>query len=305
MVATLPPLVHDRDFRPETGAAVRLAEGLRRITAPNAGPFTFTGTNSFLVGEGEIAVVDPGPDDGSHLEALLSAIGDAPVKALILTHTHKDHTALVRKLAAATGAPLWSGGRHRLSRRRRPFEVDPTGADSDWHLVPDRVLADGEVLEIGGLRLDVIATPGHAANHLAFGLQGTPHLLTGDHVMGWSTTLVSVPEGSMGDYLMSLGKVGALPYRVYHPGHGGPISDGPAYAQALMAHREGRNAQIVAAVAEGARNIGDLRRVIYPALSGALARAAGMTLRAHIEYLEETGRIRVLRGLFGLRLGPA
>jgi glyoxylase-like metal-dependent hydrolase (beta-lactamase superfamily II) len=305
MAAPLPPLLHDRDFAPEIGAAVPVAPGLVRITAPNAGPYSFTGTNSFLIGKEEIAVLDPGPDSGPHLAALLRAIGGRRAVAIILTHTHRDHSDLVHRLAAVTKAPIWSGGPHRLSRPRRTFERNPTGRDSDFTLVPDRKLLDGEQFSVGGVTIEVIATPGHAANHLAFGLVDTPHLLSGDHVMGWSTTLVAVPDGSMRDYFRSLDKVAELPYRTYHPGHGGPIADAPGYVRALKAHREGRNAQILDAVAAGADRVGALRQAIYPLLKVPLAGAADMTIRAHLEYLAEQGKLRLTHGLLGLRIGPA
>ncbi len=305
MVAPNPPIAFDTDFAPETGRAVPVAPSVVRITAPNAGPYTFRGTNSFIIGDGPVFVLDPGPDDSSHLEALRQAVGGRKVEAIVLTHTHRDHTALVRRLQAATGAPVWFGGRHHSSRRPRFLEFDPVAADSDWKLVPDRVLADGERITVGGVELEAIATPGHCANHLCFGLVGTPWLLTGDHIMGWNSTLVPVPDGSMSDYLRSLEKVIGLAYQHYLPAHGGPIADGPAYAGALVAHRELRNAQVVAAVEAGARSLGELRRRIYPTLALPLRPAALMTLKAHVEYLADRGRIGAAHGLFGLTLFPS
>ena len=304
MAAPAPTLVFDTSFVPETGRLVEVVAGVARVTAPNAGPYTFTGTNTFLLGIVRLAVVDPGPDDAAHLGALLEAIGGRPVEAIFLTHTHKDHSGLARRLKAATGAPIWFEGPHRLSRKARLFELNAVAGSSDFGLLPDRTLAEGERVAVAGMALDVVATPGHCRNHLAFGIEGTEVLLSGDHVMGWNSTLVSVPDGSMADYLQSLRKVIGLPYRRYLPAHGGPIADGPAYATALLAHREARNAQVVAAVEAGATRLGQLRRAIYPGLRLQLVPAALMTLKAHVEFLEAMGAIRVRRGVLGTRLGP-
>jgi glyoxylase-like metal-dependent hydrolase (beta-lactamase superfamily II) len=305
MVAPNPPLAFDTAFAPEAGQAVEVEPGIVRVTAPNAGPYTFRGTNSFLIGDGPLFVLDPGPDDPRHLEALQRAIGGRGVAAIVITHTHRDHTGLARRLQAATGAPLWFGGRHRSSRPRRFLEFDPVAAGSDWQLLPDRVLADGDRIAAGGIGLEAIATPGHCANHLAFGVTGTPWLFTGDHIMGWNSTLVPVPDGSMADYLGSLEKVIGLAYAHYLPAHGGPIPDGPAYARALLAHREQRNTQVIEAVVAGVTSLGRLQRRIYPTLAPSLRGAARMTLKAHVEYLAEQGRIRASYGPFGPRLAPS
>lgn len=305
MAGQVPVLQFSTDFDAETGRPVAVAHGTLRITAPNAGPFTFKGTNSFIIGTDSVAVLDPGPDSDAHLAALVAAIGGRRVEAIILTHTHLDHSALVARLRDITHAPVWSGGAHRLSRPRRLLEFNPVGRDSDWRHVPDRVLADGERFSVGGITLETIATPGHCANHLAFGLLDTPWLFTGDHIMGWNSTLVSVPDGSMSDYLCSLEKVLGLGYSSYLPAHGGAIVDGPAYARALLAHRQERNGQIVAAVRGGARGIGDLLRTIYPEISPLLRGAARMTLKAHVEYLADRGLIGAYHSVFGTSVFPA
>ncbi|GGF30989.1 MBL fold metallo-hydrolase [Youhaiella tibetensis] len=304
-MTSVPSLVFNTDFDPQIGAPVAVIPGLERLTAPNASPYTFTGTNTFLIGRDRLAIIDPGPDDDAHLAALLAAIAGRPVEAIVLTHTHKDHSALVPRLRAATGAPVWFEGRHRLSRPLHPFEINTLSRSCDWRLVPDRVLKDGEVLSFDGMELEVIATPGHCANHLAFGLRSTPLLLTGDHVMGWNSTLVAVPDGSMGDYFASLERIIASPYAQFHPAHGGPIIEGQSYARALKAHRELRNAQIVEAVGAGAQSIGAVVQSIYPQQSPAIRMAAAMTVRAHVEYLAGQGALRMRRTLLGTQLAPA
>ncbi|HEY8595578.1 MAG TPA: MBL fold metallo-hydrolase [Devosiaceae bacterium] len=294
MSADPEPLAFDKTFRPRAGEAVAVAPGIVRITAPNASPYTFTGTNSYLAGTDSLAVIDPGPDDKGHLDALLRAIDGRPVTAILLTHTHKDHSRLTPALREATGAPLWFGGVHRLSRPLRDREINPLQDSCDWDLVPDLTLVDGAPIELGGMVLRAIATPGHCANHLCYGVEGSEFMLTGDHVMGWNTTLVAPPDGSMKDYYASIDRMAGLPYRVYLPGHGGPVADGPAYARALKAHREMRDGQILAAAREGATTLGPLLDRIYPGLAPDLRGAAAMTLLAHVEYLEARGRIDCL-----------
>ncbi len=296
------PLTFDTQFSPQVGAAISLAPGLARITAPNASPYTFTGTNSFLLGTEHIAILDPGPDDAAHIESLHRAIAGRPVSTVLLTHTHRDHSAAAAKVAARYRAPLWFGGPHRLSRPLRRFERNAIKKSCDWDLLPDRRLTDGETITSGDLTLTVHTTPGHCANHLAFGLAEHDILLTGDHLMGWNSTLVAVPDGSMADYFASLDKVIALPYRHYHPAHGGPIANGPAHAAALKAHRQLRNEQLLTAVAKGAKTIGQVVKTIYPTQPAKIRMAARMTMTAHVEFLEERGKLKVKRGIFGPRL---
>lgn len=291
------PLVLDTQFDPQTGTAVPVAAGLVRVTAPNASAYTFTGTNSFLVGHERLALIDPGPDDAKHLAALERAIAGRPVDAIVLTHTHRDHSALAARVAQQLNAPLCFGGPHRLSRPLRPFERNPIRNSCDWDLVPDRTLLDGETFPAGDLFLTAHTTPGHCANHLAFSFGEI--LLSGDHVMGWNSTLVSVPDGSMADYFASLDKVIALPQRLYIPAHGGPIPDGPRHARALRAHREMRNRQVMAAVRDGARTVRRIVDIIYPAQPLPVRLAARMTIAAHVEYLGGLGQLHVTRGLFG------
>lgn len=302
-MAPLSAPVFDTAFRPQIGARIDIAPGLARVTAPNASPYTFTGTNSFLIGLERVALVDPGPDDPAHLEALHRALDGRPLAAILLTHTHRDHSAAAARLARRYGTPLWFGGPHRLSRPLRRFERNPIKRSCDWDLVPDRTLFDGETIPAGDLSVTVHATPGHCANHLGFGLADM--LLSGDHVMGWNSTLIAVPDGALADYFASLDKVIALPYRQYHPAHGGPIADGPTHAAALKAHRQMRNTQLLEAVGNGARTLGAVVKAIYPTQPAKIRLAARMTMAAHVEYLEERDQLRVSRSLFGTRLALA
>lgn len=292
-------------FSPAYGTPVDIAPCIVRITAPNSGPYTFTGTNSFILGKDACVIVDPGPAIESHLNALLSHVADCDVTAIILTHTHKDHSSLAPEISARLGGvPFWFGGKHHLSRPLRRLERNPLAASCDWDLVPDRILEDGDLVEAGGLHLRIVATPGHCANHLAFDLEGTPFTLTGDHIMGWNSTLVGPPDGAMMDYFHSLDRMIALGKRTYLPAHGPSIEDGLVFAQALKAHRMQRNDQIVAGVGQGDRTINQLVSRLYPDATFKIRQAAAMTVEAHLEYLAAHNQIGLTHGLFGARVLP-
>lgn len=282
---------YTRQFDAQAGQLVPIAPGIARLTAPNANAYTFTGTNSFVIGERELAIVDPGPDDNAHLDALLSAIDGRPVAAIILTHTHRDHAGLTSKLADAVKAPLWFEGAHRLSRPLREGEEHPLPNAGTWDLKPDRYLRDGEHIEVDGIKLEILATPGHCANHIALGMVDRPYLLTGDHIMGWSSTLVAPVEGSMQDYFKGLERVIDAPWDSYLPAHGGPIPNGREHAHALRAHRQKRNAEIISALSSQPSGLDALTKIVYPRVNASIAGAARMTLAAHLEYLEIHGEV--------------
>lgn len=289
-------ILFERDFDPNYGRAVTLAPGLRRVTARNGGPYTYRGTNSYIVGEGEVAILDPGPDDAEHIDLLVAATRGERVRHIVLTHTHRDHSAGVARLKAATGAEAISGGPHRLSREPRADETAMLDAGADFGFLPDRVIADGDCVDGGSYRLAAIATPGHAANHMAFALEGTPFLFSGDHVMGWSTTVVAPPDGAMADYMASLDVLAERPETIYLPGHGAPIANAPAYVRALRAHRRLREAAILERIGRGDQRIADIVSVIYRETPANLHHAAALSVLAHIEDLAARGRVRLLSG---------
>ncbi len=299
------PLPFNRQFDPQNGKAVDIAQDVVRITAANSSPYTFTGTNTYILGKNCLAIIDPGPNEDKHLGHLLAAINNREVLAIILTHTHKDHCALARRLQQKIGAPLWFGGKHRLSRPKHFLEINKLRLASDWSLEPARLLKDGETVKIDNMELVVVATPGHCANHLSFGLVGTPYIFTGDHVMGWNSTMVATPDGSMADYLQSLERLINAPFTHYFPGHGGAIKDlgndnnGREFARALQTHRLMRNAQIIAAIEGGASSVSQIVKQIYPDAGPKIRLAAGMIIEAHIEYLADKGRVLAHRGLWG------
>ena len=268
-------------------APTRVSPMLRRLVAPNASPFTFNGTCSYIVGEGRVAIVDPGPDDDAHLAALLAATEGEQVETILVTHTHRDHSAGVNALRAATGARVVGAAPF------APHGDGSAGLDSshDRDYSPDVILADGERLEGAGFTIEAVATPGHCANHLSFALLDENALLSGDHVMAWSTSVVAPPDGSMRAYMDSLDKLRARPETIYWPGHGGPVLEPQRYLRALIHHRRQREASILKALKDGPQTIPAIVAKVYVGLNPALTRAAGLSTLAHLEDLSERGMV--------------
>ena len=212
------------DFDPRYGEAVEIAPDVLRLTAPNPSPFTFHGTNSYIVGRDSLAVIDPGPEDDAHLGALLKAIAGRPVSHIFVSHTHRDHSPLAAHLKAETGATVLAEGPHRPAKPSVGGKAGVLDASGDIDFRPDRTLADGEIVKGEGWAIETVLTPGHAANHAAFALKGTGILFSADHVMGWATTIVGPPDGNMADYMRSLDKLIARGDRLLLPGHGGPVT---------------------------------------------------------------------------------
>jgi glyoxylase-like metal-dependent hydrolase (beta-lactamase superfamily II) len=277
------------DFNPRHGNAVEVAYRVRRVTAPNAGPFTLHGTNSFLIGERKIAVLDPGPADSGHVDALMRSIGDADVAHILVSHSHRDHSPAARMLRERTGAPILAAGPNPAPRRPRPGEDAPLDAGGDVDFVPDVTLGDGSVVEGADYRLEAIATPGHASNHLAFALPDAGLIFSGDHVMGWSTTVVAPPDGSMSHYMSSLDRMLARRERLYLPAHGDEIVDGPARVRALKAHRKMREAAILEGLRRGRGSIAELVERVYQGLDPRLVPAASLSTLAQLEDLVARG----------------
>jgi glyoxylase-like metal-dependent hydrolase (beta-lactamase superfamily II) len=282
-------LMFDADFPVPAGACLRLSPLVRRVVAGNAGSFTFTGTCSYILGEGRVAIVDPGPDLPEHVAALLDAVRGETVTHIVVSHTHRDHSPAARTVKAATGAPIVGCGAHRPARPLALGEANALEASADLDHRPDRELFDGDVLEGAGWRLETVATPGHMANHLCFALPDEKALFSADHVMAWATSIVAPPDGAMGDYIASLEKVRRRDDAIYWPGHGGPVREPQRFVRALLHHRRQREASILARLAAGDRTIAAMVPAIYQGLAPALTSAAGLSVFAHLEDLVARG----------------
>jgi glyoxylase-like metal-dependent hydrolase (beta-lactamase superfamily II) len=261
-----------------------LEPGIARLLAHNPSAFTYYGTQSYLVGESEVAVIDPGPDLPEHIEALVHAIAGRRLVAIMCTHTHRDHSPAAKPLASLTGAPIIGCA---------PLALEAVGprADAafDGDYVPDRVLSDGESVKVDGRSVTAVATPGHTSNHLCFAYGDA--LFTGDHVMGWSTTVVVPPDGEMAAYMASLDKLRQRQDRVYYPAHGPAVTNPQQYVRGLLGHRLQREKQILRLVGEQPRDIPDIVASAYPGLDPRLVTAAGESVLAHLLDLERRGLV--------------
>jgi glyoxylase-like metal-dependent hydrolase (beta-lactamase superfamily II) len=285
-------LRHDRDFDPRYGSAVEISQAIRRLTAHNPGPFTWHGTNSYLIGRDEVAVLDPGPADAAHMERLVTAAGEGRIAAILVSHTHMDHSPGARMLKQMTGAPIIGCGAHRAARPLNAGERNPLDASADGEHRPDREMAEGDTLVVDGLCLTAIETPGHTANHLAFALDEGSILFSADHVMAWSTSIVAPPDGAMSAYMASLTKLAGRGDARYLPGHGGPVEDPAAYVAGLAAHRRAREQAILDRLVSGAQTIPEMVAAIYADVDPALHGAAALSVLAQVEWLVERGLVR-------------
>lgn len=275
------PFVREMSF--EYGRPDQVSPLIRRVVADNPGPFTYLGTGTYVVGRGEVAVIDPGPDDPAHLAALLRAVAGERIVAILTTHTHADHSPLARPLAHATGAEV--------------LGLPAPGVDSGFEepheatFRPDRRLSHGERVEGPGWTLEAVATPGHASNHLAYALAEENALFSGDHVMGWSTTVVSPPDGDMAAYLASLEAVAARDFSTLWPTHGPPVTEVAPFLAAYRAHRLERERQALGQLAAGRTRIVDMVQALYADVPARLHPAAAHSLWAHLIKLVREGRV--------------
>lgn len=279
------------EFKPHHGEAVPVAKDILRVTAPNSGPFTFHGTNSYIIGSSSLAVIDPGPDDKAHLDALLEAIGKRPVTHIAVTHTHMDHSPLARKLAKITGSIIVAEGTHRAARDLHIGEQNPLDAAADRDFEPDMTIRHGDLVSGEDWTLEAIYTPGHTANHMAYALRNRNILFSGDHVMGWATSIVAPPDGSMSDYMTSLDRLADRDEGTYLPGHGGRLDKAREFTRALRAHRRMRESAILSRIRRGDRTIPEIVAVIYKETDPRLHGAAALSVMAHLEDLVSSGRV--------------
>lgn len=273
------------DFDPAYGNAVDIAPGIQRVTAPNKSAFTFHGTNTYIVGDKNIAIIDPGPIDDSHFDGIKKAISGRNVTHIIVTHTHVDHSPLAARLKDLTGAKTWAEGPHRAARDLHIGEINVLDASGDKDFVPDNIVTHQQIIEGDKWALETILTPGHTMNHACFALVGTNFLFSGDHVMGWSTSIVAPPDGAMSDYMNSLDLMIERDESVYLPGHGGRLEKAREFSRALKSHRKMRETAILSRIRKGDRTISEIVSVIYKNTDPRLHGAARLSVLAHVEDL--------------------
>jgi glyoxylase-like metal-dependent hydrolase (beta-lactamase superfamily II) len=316
-------IAFNTDFKPVYGRVDRLSPLIRRVVAQNPNPFTFTGTGVYLIGAGEVAVIDPGPTLDEHLDAILGALDDGErITRILVTHTHSDHTAGVAKLVDRTGATTYGFGPHgpvpdhdpldtvtfdeyftdeekeefEKAWRDTPDELKREGPDTEFR--PEVTVADGDLIEGGaeggGWTIEVVHTPGHTSNHVCYALREEKVLFTGDHVMGWATSVISPPDGDLYDYLASLDKLLGRDDERYWPTHGPAIENPHDYVRSFIAHRRAREAQIVSALDDGPKTIKDIVPGMYADVDKRLWRAAANSVYSHLLALHREGRVEVI-----------
>ena len=279
------PFVHEFDF--EYGRCDQLSPLIRRVICNNPGAFTFRGTGTYIIGQGELALIDPGPIDEAHLTALLAAIGEEKLTHIFITHTHADHSPLANRLRLLTGAKVMG---YKPQASICDDGIKPE-AEADTSFSPDQVLEHGDIVKGPGWTIEAVFTPGHLDNHMCYALKEEKALFTGDHVMGWSTSIVSPPEGDMKDYFNSLYLLLDRDDEIYWPTHGTCIKDPKNFVQAYIAHRKEREAQVMSCLEEGMSDISTMVKKVYAAIDERLHPAAARSMLAHLIQMTEDGRV--------------
>ena len=269
-----------------TGIPIQLEPLVTRVLATNPSPYTYGGTQTHIVGTADLAVIDPGPDDAAHIAALLRAIAGRPVRAIVITHHHRDHSPGSRPLAAATGAPIVGAAAVHVASDSPRLDA---AFDADY--APDRVMAGGERVVGEGWTLEALATPGHTSNHLAFALPETKALFSGDHVMGWATSVISPPDGDMGQYMASLDTLLGRDDRIYYPGHGEAVENPQRLVRGMLGHRKQRETQIQRLLREAPLPLGAMTARMYVGLDPRLIPAAERSVLAHLYDLRQRGLV--------------
>ncbi len=281
------PFVKELDF--DYGRADRLSPLIRRVICNNPGPFTYTGSGTYIIGNerGDVAVVDPGPLNEAHLDALVGEIGKARVSDILITHTHSDHCGGARAFAARVGAPIRGAGAHPV--REKSVDAPALDEGADYAFRPDVLLNDGDKITGDGWTVEAVATPGHLSNHVCFALREERALFTGDHIMGWATTVIAPPDGDMGAYFESLEKLLARDDEIYYPTHGAPVANPKPFVRAIRTHRRIRDGQILDQLKKGRTTIREITGAIYADIDKRLHKAAALNVYAHLIRLVKIG----------------
>ena len=290
------PIPFVREIDIDYGRCDELSPLIRRVTANNPGPFTYLGTGTYIIGRGDVAVIDPGPIDDAHLTAILAATEGERITHIPITHTHNDHSPLAAALKEKTGAKTCGFGPHGSGRPEGP-QMEEGG---DRGFVPDIALKDGDEVSGRGWTLSAVHTPGHTSNHMCFALKEENALFCGDHIMGWSTTVIVPPDGDMTAYMNSLRKIRDSNYETLWPTHGPPVRDVADFIGAYIAHRQAREDQIVACLKDGIGDIGAMVKRMYADVDERLHPAAAMSVRAHMKKLIDEARVREAGSLYQL-----
>lgn len=280
-------LEFDKNFSPEYGEITQVSPLIRRLVAPNPSPFTFHGTGTYIVGEKKVAIIDPGPAIASHIHELEKFLETVEISHILVTHNHVDHSPAAHPLKLVTGADIYA-----FDTGKQADMDNHAEEGRDQHFAPDHILCDGDVIEGDDWTLDVVHTPGHLSNHLCFGLREERALFSGDHVMGWSTSVVSQPDGDMKDYMASLEKLLDRDDKTYYPTHGAPIDNPKPFVKALIAHRHDRERQILDVIKAGTTQITQMVNMIYSDIPAYLHPAAASSVLSHLIHMISNGQVR-------------